>query len=283
VPRRELVGEGRTAEVLAWDDGQVIKLYRAGFSRKDAAFEARVTARIHEAGIAAPAVLLAETPDGLFEEDDRFGVVFERVRGPSMLRELAAHPFRLWRYSREFAALHADMHATTIPQLPSQRDGLLRAIDRGAAAVGRPELAERAKGQLAALPDGDVVCHGDFHPDNVILSERGPIVIDWIPASRGSGAADVARTVLLAKYGGYPPGTPRRARVVIGVFRRLFLRLYLKEYLQTTATAWSDVEEWLGVVAVARLAERIPGEAAPLAQAADRYLAHRVDCRRPEQ
>ncbi|MCX6095098.1 MAG: aminoglycoside phosphotransferase family protein, partial [Candidatus Bipolaricaulota bacterium] len=222
---RELIGVGRTAEVFSWDEDHVIKLFRAGFRREDAAFEAQATARIYQAGIAAPAVLLADTPDGLFEEEGRFGVVFERVRGPSMLRELVAHPLRLRTYSREFARLHAEMHATRIPDLPSQRDGILWAVNQGAAAAGRSELAEQARERVSKLLDGDAVCHGDFHPDNVLLSERGPILIDWGPACCGSAAADVARTVLLVKYGGYPIGSPLRARVVIGLLRRLFLRV----------------------------------------------------------
>ncbi|MDD5263248.1 MAG: hypothetical protein PHU43_00210 [Candidatus Bipolaricaulis sp.] len=78
---RERIGVGRTAEAFAWDEDHVIKLDRAGFRRGDAAVEAQVTARIRQAGVAAPAVLLADTPDGVFEEGGRFGVVFERVQG----------------------------------------------------------------------------------------------------------------------------------------------------------------------------------------------------------
>ncbi len=268
----EMVGVGRTAEVLAWDEGHVIKLYRAGFRRGDAAFEAQATARIHQARVAAPAVLLADTPDGLFEEDGRFGVVFERVQGPSMLHELVAHPLRVRTYGREFARLHAEMHAARILGLPSQRDGILHAADRGAAAAGRCELALQVRERVSELPDGDAVCHGDFHPDNVLLSGRGPILIDWGSACRGSAAADVARTVLLVTCGGYPVGSPLRARILIGLLRRLFLRVYLGEYVRRSGATCREIEAWLGVMAVARLAEGIAGEDAALLAAAARHL-----------
>ena len=45
--------------------------------------------------------------------------------------------------------------------------------------------------------------HVDFHPDNVLLSERGPVVIDWANSRSGKPAFDVAMTwVIVATSGG---------------------------------------------------------------------------------
>jgi len=60
--------------------------------------------------------------------------------------------------------------------------------------------------ELNRLPTGGFLCHGDFHPDNVIWSERGPVVIDWLDANRGDPAADVARTPMLISIGETPDG-----------------------------------------------------------------------------
>ncbi len=38
--------------------------------------------------------------------------------------------------------------------------------------------------QYNALPDGDIFCHGNFHPDNVILTFGHPVLIDWPGAKR---------------------------------------------------------------------------------------------------
>ncbi len=92
---RVVVGEGRTAEVLAWGEGRVLKLYREGFRREGAATEARVTRLVHEAGLAAPAVYDGDGPDGLVDLEDRAGIVYERIDGVSMLREMAQRPWRL--------------------------------------------------------------------------------------------------------------------------------------------------------------------------------------------
>jgi Ser/Thr protein kinase RdoA (MazF antagonist) len=33
--------------------------------------------------------------------------------------------------------------------------------------------------RLADMPDGDRLCHGDFHPINVLGQDSLPMVIDW--------------------------------------------------------------------------------------------------------
>ena len=92
---RERIAEGRTAEVFAWSDGRVLKLYRAGFGRDGAAKEFRVARLVSNAGLAAPAVYDAGSPDGVLEQDGRCGILAERIDGVSMLREMARRPWRL--------------------------------------------------------------------------------------------------------------------------------------------------------------------------------------------
>ena len=53
--------------------------------------------------------------------------------------------------------------------------------------------------RLAGLPDGDQLCHGDFRPDNLVLTASGPVVLDWMTATRGVPVADVVRTLMAAE------------------------------------------------------------------------------------
>ena len=51
--------------------------------------------------------------------------------------------------------------------------------------------------RLEGMPKHNKVCHGDFRPSNVIISEDGtPYVIDWSHATQGNASADAARTYL---------------------------------------------------------------------------------------
>ena len=110
-----LIGAGRTAEVFAWGDGQVLKLYRDGMPAQWVADEARVGRIVVDAGLAAPVV------GEMVELDGRLGVVYERLDGPSMLDYMAAHPAEIPALGRQFAELHAQMHDCIRPELPSQR------------------------------------------------------------------------------------------------------------------------------------------------------------------
>ena len=144
-------------------------------------------------------------------------LVLERVDGPTMLEDLRRRPWLLRRHAGVLADLHARLHEITAP----------------------PELSQAGP--------GDTVLHLDFHPHNVLLTARGPVVLDWTNARRGDPALDVALTwVILATSG--------------GALGRLFLRRYLlRRYLhELGATA---VREALPLAAQRRIADRNVTEA----------------------
>jgi hypothetical protein len=56
----------------------------------------------------------------------------------------------------------------------------------------------------APVGQGDRLLHLDLHPLNVIMSPKGPVVIDWTNACRGDPAVDVAVTWALMVAGEVP-------------------------------------------------------------------------------
>jgi len=119
-------------------------------------------------------------------------------------------------------------------------------------------LKQVALEALAQLPEDTVLCHGDFHPDNIVLSARGPIILDWTDATLGHPLADVARTALLMQHAAVPPHIPGRWLIETG--RALWYRLYLRRYCQLRSISPAQVNSWLLPVAAARLSEGIPEE-----------------------
>jgi len=250
VPGAALIGEGRGADVYAWEEGRVLKLYRSEAAARWAEQEAAITRDVRRAGLPVPAV------EGVIEVNGRPGIVFERVEGPSMLRAAPARPWMLVRWAHLLAELHAAMHDCAIPSLPAQRQQMEQQI--GCAGQLSPELRQAALDALARLPDSSALCHGDFHPDNVLMSPQGPIVIDWDGATRGNPAADVARTSLMIRTG-HP--TPRPALAwLVERFRRPFHSLYMKKYASLRTVDTRELAAWELPVAAARLADCIPAE-----------------------
>jgi uncharacterized protein (TIGR02172 family) len=265
MPLGALIGRGRTAEVYSWGEGRIVKLYLLDWPETTVRYEQEMARIVMEAGLAAPRFY------GRVELDGRQGLVYERVDGPSMLRQVVSSPWRLGHTARQFAALHAALHARQRPELHSQREGLRRQIGR--VLVLSEEQKARILAYLDTLPDGDVVCHGDFHPDNILMAGRGPVVIDWTNASRGNAMGDVARTWLLFSTACTPPSVSRLTRAVINRLRAAFLRVYLRAYWRLGGGSMALVEAWMLPVAAARLAEHVPGEEAQLLEMVEQRLA----------
>src|SRR6266498_1651722 len=91
-------------------------------------------------------------------------LVMERLDGPTMLSALVAGDLAL----TEAAALLADLHGW-LHQLPPR---------------------------TSADPTARVL-HLDLHPDNVVLSPRGPVVIDWRNATEGPADLDIALSAVI--------------------------------------------------------------------------------------
>jgi aminoglycoside phosphotransferase (APT) family kinase protein len=247
---RKPLARGRTAEIYGWGDGQVLKLFFAWCPENWVRQEARVARAMHAAGLPVPAV------DDMLEVEGRFGIVFERVEGHSLLEEFRTRPWRIVWIARTLAELQVAMHKCEVPGLPSFNAGLERRVR------GLDCLAEATKQRilelLATLPDGEAVCHGDFHPDNVLVTKRGPVIIDWMTATQGNPLGDVARTSLIFRMAGPP----------VGQFRgwldkqaaALANRLYLERYFALRPRGREQLAAWMIPVAAARLEEQIPGE-----------------------
>lgn len=256
------LGQGRSAEVFAWGADRALKLYYAGWPAATAEAEYHKTLTIFKSGAPAPAV------EGIVQLNGRPGVIFERVDGPSLLNFTTSHPWKIFWSAHTMAKLHAQMHACRPAGLPAQRQRLQEKIQ---AAHPLPEaLKQIALCALAQLPDDTVLCHGDFHPDNVAVSARGPVVLDWVDAACGHPLADVARTAIIMQYGAVPPHIPGRRLIEIG--RALWYGLYLRRYCQLQLVSPQQVRAWLLPMAAARLSDGIPEEEARLLALIERAI-----------
>jgi penicillin G amidase len=214
------LAQGRTAAIYAWGPGQVVKLYFPQFAGESVQREASLARQVQATGLRVPAV------GDVVRVAERPGIVYERVDGVSLLRIWLAHPWRWAAVGRQLAELHAAMHHHPGSGLPNQRQRLHRRIAEAAplsAALRRQALAV-----LATLPDAALLCHGDFHPDNVLVTATDPVIIDWLDATAGQPLADVARTVVLLRFGSYyqPSHTRWLARLLLARLEQAYLRRY---------------------------------------------------------
>jgi aminoglycoside phosphotransferase (APT) family kinase protein len=157
------------------------------------------------------------------------------------------------------AELHARMHRSdSTGKLPLQKEIIAGAVRDSAALLG--ERAKRICEYLRAMPEGRSICHGDFHPDNIIVSGQSIGIIDWMNAYAGDPLGDAARTCLLMSSPYITPDIPVSMAPVVAEVKRVLLDNYREQYLRMTGAQPDELKAWMLPVSAARLRENVPGE-----------------------
>ena len=165
------IAYGRTAEIYAWDNGQVVKLFYDWLGLEAIQYERRIAQAVGASGLPVPAV------GDIIRINERNGLIYQQVTGVSMLAIISRKPWHIFGYARRMAELHVAMHERTVEvDIPSQRQKLSHKI--GQAAALPADLRAKALAALETMPGGNRLCHGDFHPDNILLTEQGEMIID---------------------------------------------------------------------------------------------------------
>ncbi|MEC0239291.1 aminoglycoside phosphotransferase family protein [Paenibacillus dokdonensis] len=244
-----IIASGRTAELLAYEPQRVLKLFREGFPLRAVEQEFRVSREVYASGLRVP------EPFEMKEHNGRMGIVYEEADGLTMLAAISRDPGIIKEEAGRMARLHAEIHKRKVDGLPRQKAMLADQITEA------PFLTEEEKGRTIAgldlLEDDSWLCHGDYHPDNIMLGHK-EWIIDWMTAMSGSPAADVARTLLLLRTGTLPEELPPPVQELFARIREQLTVEYLQEYMKLTDISHEQVERWMVPIAAARLVEWIP-------------------------
>lgn len=248
----KVIARGRTAEVYNWSENQVLKLFYDWVPPEFVKQEFEISQQISKAGVPVAQVF------DMFEHNQRFGIVYEKISGVTMLQKLLTKPWEVCKHSSALAELHIRMHQVPLEGFPSFRERWFRNIER------IPDLPESTRQSLIHrvdhLPDANRLCHFDFHPDQVIYTDKGPIILDWMTACAGHPAADVARTQILLTIG-KPPGASWWMILLASILGRMANFYYMKRYLALNPQLNHQlIRDWLAPMAAVRLLETIEGE-----------------------
>jgi len=226
------LGAGKEAEVYEYGE-LALKLYPSQASKAVVFREAANLALLEQLALPTPRVHAAGDYDG------RWGLVMDRAYGPSFADRMLAGA----RLSciKEMARLHRDLHQRSVSGLPSLKERLAANIRR-TDQLDKPSRRQLLS-QLDALPDGDRLCHGDFHPWNIHGEAGEVMILDWLDACAGPPAADVCRSYVLIHH--VDPATASD---------------YVDAYARLTGLPTADIMAWLPPIAAARLAEGVPAE-----------------------
>ena len=183
-----MIASGRDGDIFEFGNRLVLRKTRDGRSIEH---EARVMRYAADHGYPVP-----EVHDVRANGSE---IIMERIDGPLMMEPMAKRPWTMPRYASLLADLHDRLHTIPAPDWFGE-----------------------------SFDGGDRLVHFDLHPLNVILSARGPVVIDWSNATRGEGLSDVALTYALLTCPRMPG--PHLLRIAMQPARLGLARLFARRY-----------------------------------------------------
>lgn len=218
----------RNNKTIYRDGDKCIKVFNADYSKSDVLNEALNQSRIEETGINIPKILEVSMIDG------KWAIISEYIKGKTLAQLMEETPDKEDEYMNLFVDIQLGINAKTCPNLNKLKDKMNRKIScADLDATTRYDLHTR----LEAMPKHIKVCHGDFNPSNVIITEDGtPYVIDWAHVTQGNASADAARTYLLFWLNGDIEGAKK----------------YLDLFCKKSNTAKQYVQKWMPIVAASQ-------------------------------
>ena len=228
------------------DGPLVLRLHRPEAASADARFEAVVHGAVAGLGYPCPPALLSGDAHAglgaafLVMPEVPGRVMLDAVRGPGLVRlpemlarlQLALHALDVEPLRRALAAAGFDPARYTVAE--------------ELAAFGQAVEHSRLDGLREALawltehrppdPAVPVICHGDFHPLNVLVAQgRVTGVVDWSASHLrfAEPAYDVGATLALLRHG--PLDVPRGLRTLAALGRRWVVSEYVRCYLRGRA------------------------------------------------
>lgn len=226
----------RNNKTVYRDNNRVIKLFAEDYSKADILNEALNQARIEETGLCIPKVLEVTTLDG------KWAIISEYIKGISLDRLMKENPKKESEFIKLFVELQTKINGLRSPLLSRQKDKMnLKICAADIDATTRYDLHTR----LDAMPKHCKVCHGDFNPSNIIITEDGtPCVLDWSHATQGNGAADAAITYL------YFMQNQNEA----------LAQKYISLYCEKSNSTMDYLKSWLPIAAAAQSVKATPAQ-----------------------
>ena len=250
----KIIGIGRTAEIREWSRDKVIKIYLKDMPDEMVKREWEISRILSDNGAPSPVC-----HDIIRLGDGREGLVFEKINGETLGPKFYSHIFKLGRNTKKLINLHRSVQIplknnSGLPSVRQRITEMVKTLD----ALSDAEKKEIIK-LTERLPEGSFLCHGDFHPDNVMIENGRSIVIDWMGACSGPAVADAVRTYVLWRFVTLPDNFPDAAKPFIRIFTKLLARKYLKDYLSVSGISRAEAEPWILPMASARLGEGFSG------------------------
>ncbi|MCQ2413557.1 MAG: phosphotransferase [Clostridia bacterium] len=218
----------RNNKTVYRDGEATLKVFDSTYSKADVLNEALNQARVEETGLHIPKIREITMTDG------KWTIVSDYIKGKTLAQLMQENPEKKDEYLELFVDLQLEVQSKNCPLLTKLKDKMNRKISQtDFDATTRYELHTRLDG----MPKHNKLCHGDFNPSNIIITDDGtPYILDWAHATQGNASADAARTYLLFWLNGDIEGAEK----------------YLDLFCAKSNTEKRYVQKWMPIVAASQ-------------------------------
>jgi len=219
----EKIGQGHTA-IIYKDKHKAVKLYNKGISLAHVEHEASLQKYAVDVGLPVPAVL------GICQfKDSSIALEMEFINAQPFVQSRMTSG--KWSSTiKILVELQRNIHDIIATEPPNQINEFKRKISDS------HHISDDIKTNLLYRlnqmnTQADKLCHGDFHPFNIIYDGSKHWIIDWRASTSGDPLADACRTYV--------------------IFRQFIKRRaesYLKTYCKEAGVERRDVLAWLPII-----------------------------------
>jgi hypothetical protein len=241
----EIIGFRRHGDYFEFGD-KLIKMFHEGETKDLEHYEYETLKKLHALSDLIPQVYEEK------EVDEHFGFVLEALQGVSLLLMMENEPSRMLDFAQIFAGHHKKLHNILPVGLKSSLAYFEPIIKEG-------PISDTLKDDLLSILKDEklqVLCHGSFQPDKLIIDETGNHVIDFERAYLGHPASDIAMTEIILASPRVPEGASEFFKEQLERSRATFLNIYKSEYPIVS----EYYKQYLKLAALVRLRDQLPGE-----------------------
>lgn len=216
----KMLGKGNTAEVFEYESNKVCKLFFEGYPCEYVELEFHNSKEMYQNNIRIP------KPYEIINLSNRTGIIYEKIIGKTLLSIMVEDMTNVDTPLNMFTQLHKNIlihHTQNV--IPYKTYLITMLKNKG---ITSQDILDK----INLLPEDDCLLHGDFHPDNILITSDGiPVVIDFMNVCSGPALYDVARTYFLI---------------------RQFDKVLADMYLQKMNVEIKDIEKYLEIIEICR-------------------------------
>ncbi|WP_261134069.1 aminoglycoside phosphotransferase family protein [Bacillus sp. Marseille-Q3570] len=225
---------GNTAKVYLYEN-KIVKVFNDNLPDMESINEAYKQKMAYSCGLSVPKVMDVTKIEG------KQAIIMEYIEGKTIGAIISNNIEQAEHYMNICVDVQQRIHQNEARSIEQMSEKLSRQIENA------PNLENKLKlvllGKLDMMTFEKRLCHGDFHPFNLIMSENRVVIIDWVDSSAGDLRADIYRTYLLCSQ-----------------FSEELAKMYMHLCCEKYGLSKDEIFQWAPIIAAARLSEGVSSE-----------------------